>query len=282
MMAALHQRGIIMRASLFMAAALVAAPLLGAAALAAGTIPAPIAAAVADTARPAADTDRDAVRKPAEMLALAGVKPGKQVAELWPGGGYFTRVLSVTVGAKGHVYLLPPPPRPRPASSAPAMSSMPGGMPAMSAAMPPSPLQALAEDLHYGNISLLAWSALTSDPPTVPKVDLVWTSDNYHDFHNMPNADLAALNKHVFDVLKPGGVYMIIDHAAAAGHGASDTRTLHRIDPETVKSEVEGVGFKLAATSDALHNADDPHTAPIFDGSIRGHTDQFVLKFVKP
>ena len=273
-----------MRASLFMAAALLAAPLLGAAALAADKIPAPIAAAVADTSRPTADTDRDAVRKPAEMLALAGVKPGKQVAELWPGGGYFTRVLSLTVGPKGHIYLLPPPPRPRPASGGPAMSSMPGmpGMPAMSSAPPPSPLQVLAQDPHYGNLSILPWSALADEPPTVPKVDLVWTSDNYHDFHNMPNADLAALNKRVFDVLKPGGVYMIIDHAAAAGHGASDTRTLHRIDPETVKSEVEGVGFKLAATSDVLHNADDPHTAVIFDGSIRGHTDQFVLKFVKP
>jgi predicted methyltransferase len=272
-----------MRASLFMAAALVAAPLLGAVALSA-TIPAPIAAAVADTSRPSADTDRDAVRKPAEMLALAGVKPGKQVAELWPGGGYFTRVLSLTVGPKGHVYLLPPPPRPRPASSAPAMSNMPNmpNMPAMSGAPPPSPLQALAQDPHYGNLSILPWSALTDDPPTVPQVDIVWTSDNYHDFHNLPNADLAALNKRVFDVLKHGGVYMVIDHAAAAGHGASDTRTLHRIDPETVKSEVEGVGFKLAATSDVLHNADDPHTAIIFDGSIRGHTDQFVLKFVKP
>src|SRR5580692_10825200 len=167
-----------MRVSLFMAAALLAAPLLGATALVADKIPAPIAAAVADTSRPAADTDRDAVRKPAEMLALAGVKPGKQVAELWPGGGYFTRVLSLTVGPKGHVYLLPPPPRPRPASSAPAMSSMPN-MPTMSAAPPPSPLQLLSQDPHYGNLSILPWTAITDDPPTVPKVDLVWTSDNY-------------------------------------------------------------------------------------------------------
>jgi len=255
-----------MRASMFLAAVLVAAPILGSVAIAAGKIPAPIAKAVSDSSRPSADTDRDAVRKPAEMLALAGVKPGEQVAELLPGGGYFTRVLSLTVGPKGHIYALTPPPRPTPAGSAPAVS----------------PIETLSQDSHYGNISILPLSAIMADPPTAPKVDLVWTSDNYHDLHNQPNADLAAFNKHVFDVLKKGGVFIVIDHAAAAGHGANDTKTLHRIDPETVKSEVESAGFKLAGSSDALHNADDPHTAPIFDASIRGHTDQFALKFVKP
>jgi predicted methyltransferase len=255
-----------MRVSMFMAAALVSAPLLGSAVWAAGKIPAPIAAAVADSSRPAADTDRDAARKPAEMLAFAGVKPGEQIVELLAGGGYFTRVLSLTVGPKGHVYALNPPPRPNPTGSAPAAS----------------PLETLAQDPHYGNISLLPLSAVTADPPTAPKVDLVWTSDNYHDLHNLPNADLATFNKHVFDTLKSGGVYIVIDHAAAAGHGASDTGTLHRIDVETVKSEVQSVGFKLAGSSDAAHNPDDPHTAGVRDPSIRFHTDEFALKFVKP
>ena len=111
-----------MRVSMFMAAALVSAPLLGPAVWAAGKIPAPIAAAVADSSRPAADTDRDAARKPAEMLAFAGVKPGEQIVELLAGGGYFTRVLSLTVGPKGHVYALNPPPRPNPTGSAAAPS----------------------------------------------------------------------------------------------------------------------------------------------------------------
>jgi len=82
--------------------------------------------------------------------------------------------------------------------------------------------------------------------------------------------------------LKPGGAYIVVDHAAAAGHGADDTKSMHRIDPETVKAEVTAAGFKLSGSSDALHNANDPHTAPIFDPSIRGKTDQFILKFVKP
>ena len=261
-------RGIVMRASLFWAATLVAAPWLGSATAADKISPA-IAAAVADSTRPAADTARDAARKPAEMLALAGLKPGEQVLELLPGGGYYTRVISLTVGPTGHVYALNPPARPNPAASAPMMMMM-------------SPVDILAKDPHYGNISVLPISAIMSDPPTTPQVDLVWTSDNYHDLHNQPNADLVAFNKRVFATLKPGGVYIVIDHAAAAGHGANDTSTLHRIDPETVKSEVESAGFRLAGSSDALHLADDTHTINVHDPAVRGHTDHFALKFVKP
>jgi predicted methyltransferase len=262
-----------MRASLFVAAALVAAPLFGSALLAADKISKPIAAAVADTARPQADTDRDAARKPAEMLAFAGVKPGEQIIELLPGGGYFTRLLSLTVGPKGHIYALGFPPRPAPAG---------GSAPAMAMAMA-NPLDTLAKDPHYPNISVSTITTLTSDPPTAPTgVDLVWTSDNYHDLHNGPNANIAAFNQHVFAALKSGGVFIVIDHAAAAGHGISDTNTLHRIDPEAVKTEVEAAGFKLAGSSDAAHNPDDPHTAGVRDASIRFHTDEFALKFVKP
>lgn len=258
-----------MRSSLFVAAALIVAPLFGSPALAADKIPKPIADAVADTSRPQADTDRDAARKPAEMLAFAGIKPGEQIIELLPGGGYFTRLLSVTVGPKGHIYALGFPPRPAPPG---------GGAPPM-----PNPLETLAKDPHYPNITVSTIAAINSDPPTVQTgVDLVWTSDNYHDLHNGPTADIAAFNKHVFSVLKPGGVFLIIDHVAAAGTGTSATSTLHRIDPEAVKTEVEAAGFKLAGSSDAAHNPDDPHTAAVRDSSIRGHVDEFALKFVKP
>ncbi len=217
MAAVLDSRGINMRASLFVAAALVAAPFLGTALQAADKISKPIADAVADSSRPPADTARDAARKPAEMLAFAGIKPGEQIIELLPGGGYFTRLLSVAVGAKGHIYALGFPPRPTPpGSSAPAM---------------PNPLDALASDPHYPNITVMTIAAINSDPPTVPAgADLVWTSDNYHDLHNGPNANIAAFNQHVFSVLKPGGVFLIIDHVAAAGTGISATSTLHRID----------------------------------------------------
>jgi predicted methyltransferase len=113
-------------------------------------------------------------------------------------------------------------------------------------------------------------------------VDLVWTSQNYHDLHNFPGLDLAVFNQMVFEALKPGGVYFILDHATAPGAGASETGTLHRIDPDTVKREVEAAGFEFVGESNILRQPDDPHTAKVFDPSIRGRTDQFILKFRKP
>jgi predicted methyltransferase len=86
----------------------------------------------------------------------------------------------------------------------------------------------------------------------------------------------------VFAALKPGGVFIVLDHSAEAGSGSRDTGTLHRIDEEAVKKEVESAGFKFAGESQVLRNKDDPRTAKIFDPAIRGHTDQFILKFVKP
>jgi len=222
------------------------------------------AAAVADTARPAADTARDASRKPAETLAFADIKPGAQIAELLPGMGYYTRMLSVLAGPDGHVYTLYPPRRPN--------------APDLEAAG-----KAIAADPHYGNVTVLPLSHTDRALGLPRPVDLVWTSDNYHDLHNMlTSAEMKEFNQHVFEALKPGGAYVVVDHAAAAGHGTDDTKSMHRIDPETVKAEVTAAGFKLSGSSNALHNPDDPHTAPIFDPSIRGKTDQFILKFVKP
>ena len=111
---------------------------------------------------------------------------------------------------------------------------------------------------------------------------LFWTAQNYHDLKNLPNADTVAFDKAVFAALKPGGVYLVIDHSAPAGSGATDTNTLHRIEQKVVEDEVVSAGFKLEGTSDLLKNPNDPRTAKVFDPSIRGKTDQFVLKFRKP
>lgn len=227
---------------------------------AAATIPKAIQAAVADSARPAADKERDANRKPAEVLAFADVKPGEKVAELLPGGGYFTRIFSGIVGSKGHVYALAPGPRP----------NAPPGAPDMSAAV-----KAIAADAHYANVSVEALN--TQELKLSEPVDLVWTSQNYHDLHGRPNADLVAFNKQVFAALKSGGLYVIEDHVAAPG---TDAAPLHRIDPEVVKKEVTEAGFVFAGSSDVLASADDPHTAN--SHSIHDKTDQFVFKFRKP
>jgi predicted methyltransferase len=216
-------------------------------------LPAYITAAVADSARPAADTERDANRKPAETLAFAGVKPGD------PGKGYYTRLLSAVVGPNGKVYTLSSPPKPD---------------------APPPPVQAIAADPHYSNVhptfGKLAEVKLPADS------DLVWTTQNYHDFHNIPDLQVSTLNKAVFDALKPGGIYFVLDHAAEAGSGSRDTNTLHRIDEETVKSEVKAAGFELVGESKMLRNKNDPHTGKVFEPPIQGHTDQFILKFRKP
>jgi predicted methyltransferase len=224
-----------------------------------------ITAACADTARPEADTKRDADRHPALSLAFAGVKPGDQVVELVPGSGYFTRLLSGVVGPKGKVYAAPPARRPQAAADSPD---------------PAAPVQAIAADPHYGNVTV---SVQRFAQLALPKgVDLVWTSQNYHDFHNLPDVQVVDIDKAVFKALKPGGVYIVSDHAAEAGSGFRDTSTLHRIDREAVKKEVISAGFRFEASSDILSNKDDPHTLKVFDPNMRGHTDQFILKFRKP
>ena len=224
-----------------------------------------ITAAVADPGRPDADKQRDANRKPAETLAFAGVKPGDAVAELIPGGGYFTRLFSKVVGTGGHVYALVP---------APAADAPPD-MPDFAARV-----RAIAADPAYGNVSVVIepFSHLQTPSP----VDLVWTSQNYHDLHNFPGIDVGVFNQMVFETLKPGGVYLILDHEAEAGSGTRDTASLHRIEAEAVKKEVMAAGFVFVGGSDVLRQPGDPHTVKVFDPSVRGKTDQFVLKFRKP
>jgi predicted methyltransferase len=247
------------------AAALMVSALLAAAGASAASIPANIAAAVADANRPDADKQRDPDRKPAETLAFAGVKPGAQVADLLPGGGYFTRLFSGAVGSAGHVYALVPPRRPDAPASAPDFAAL---------------ANAIAADPHYANVSVVVAQFAQFNLPA--PVDLLWTSQNYHDLHNIPDFDVAAFNKKVFDGLKPGGIYLVLDHAAAAGSGARDTKTLHRIDPETVKQEIVAAGFVFVGSSDLLHQPGDNHELKVFDPAIRGKTDQFILKFRKP
>jgi predicted methyltransferase len=246
------------------AAALMAASLLIHSAAQAVT-PAFITAAVADMARPAEDKQRDADRKPAATLQFAGIRPGAHVVELLPGGGYYTRLLSRVVGPHGKLYAVAPAPREGTPANAPDRTA---------------PIRALAQNAHYGNITVLVQPIRQLTLPA--KADVVWTSLNYHDMHNVPGIDLLAFNKSIYEALKPGGLYFVVDHAAAAGAPANVTSTLHRIDPVIVKREIRAAGFVLEAEGDALMNPADPRTAAVFDPAIRGKTAQFMLKFRKP
>jgi predicted methyltransferase len=210
-----------------------------------------ITAAVADAGRPDKDRARDAKRKPAETLAFAGVAPGQTVAELLPGDGYFTRIISKTVGPKGHVITIP-------------WNEFQTGM---------------TEDLAlngYPNITVFREDMLGFRPN--PLIDVYFTTQNYHDISPVQRGQV---NQVIFKALKPGGVYFILDHAAKvhAGYGAE---RLHRIDEDIVKQEVLRAGFVLAGESDILRNPADDRSLLVFNPAIRGNTDQFLLKFVKP
>ena len=224
--------------------------------------PANITQALANTARPAADSSRDVARKPGELLAFGGVKPGDKVVDLVMGGGYFTRILSGAVGPKGQV-----------------IAYQPSEFIQFRAAYADEQKAAVA---FASNITGLTQSLGALDLPD--GVDLVLMVQNYHDLHLAPfPADTAAkVNSEIFKSLKPGGVYLIVDHAAAAGAGLEVANTLHRIDPAKLKSEVEAAGFKLEAQSPMLADAADPHKANVFSPAIRGKTDQFIMKFRKP
>src|SRR5262249_39847492 len=166
------------------------------------------------------------------------------------------------VGSKGHVFAVVPPKRP---DSDRDFSA---------------PVKEIAADPHYSNVSVVI--APFTEFAVPEPVDLVWTSRNYHDLHNVPQLDVGAFDKAVFNALKPGGVCIVLDHAAEKGSALRDTSTLHRIDAETVKKEVEAAGFKFEGESNVLHNASDNHTEKVFEADVKGKTDQFILKFRKP
>ena len=221
--------------------------------------------ALADPARKSQREAADARRKPGPLIALAGVKPGDKVLDLIPGSGYWTRIFSKIVGPEGKVYAVWPQ-----AYARFAMGNV-------------ADMKKLSGDSYYRNIvTEVQPSAMLSAPEPL---DVVWTSQNYHDYPDEymgKDADPNLLNKAVFRILKPGGTYMIIDHMAKAGRGMADTEKLHRIDPAIVREQVEAAGFKFAGGSKVLNSADDPLDIPVFDPKIRGHTSQFAYKFVKP
>lgn len=230
----------------------------------AGAAPA-IAAAVNDPTRPATDTARDANRKPAETLMFAGVRPGEVVADYAAGSGYFTRLFADVVGPQGHVYSVVP-------SELFVYPNIVKGI---------GEIQTWAA--HHPNTTVIMAAAL---PATryPQKLDLFFIAQNYHDLHDsfMGPVDMTAFNAAVYAALKPGGTYLVLDHVAAQGAPADVTDTLHRIEPSTVRHEVEAAGFRFEGESEVLANPADPHTAGVFDKSIRGRTDQFIYRFRKP
>lgn len=224
-----------------------------------------IAAAIADPSRPASDTERDANRKVAETLAFLNIKPGDKVADYASGSGYFTRLFSSLVGPSGHVYASVPSPLYKYGNIVSGTASIEQFI------------------MTHPNVSLTFGSALEAARYREP-LDLFWVSQNYHDLHDkfMGPVDIQAFNRAVFQALRRGGRYVVLDHAAAPGSPADVTDTLHRIEASTVRREVEAAGFVFVRESKILANPADPHNIEVFDPSIRGRTDQFILEFRRP
>jgi predicted methyltransferase len=222
--------------------------------------PANIKRAVESPARPAEQRARDADRKPAETLMLAEIAEGERVVELAAFGHYWTNMLVEAVGPSGQV----------------AMVDMPwtdrfGGE--AGRAFDTAHANATYTQAHYNQMQL----------PT--NVDAVLMVQFYHDLKRAEaseSADTADMNKKIFAALKPGGIYLVIDHNAEAGSGWRDAMTLHRIDPAAIKNEVTAAGFELVTDSNLLANPADDRKIGMRDASIRGRTDQAVLVFRKP
>lgn len=218
----------------------------------------PIQAAIADPRRPAEDVARDTARASAEMLAFAEIGPGDRVADIRPEEGFFARLFAVAVGPEGKLYAF---------------------VPTRTAAREDAYADALAQT--YGNVERItgALDAMTFPEP----LDVIFTAQEYHDFH-IPGfqTNVAEMNRRAFEALKPGGLYVVIDHEAAEGAGKDVVQTLHRIEGAWLRREVEAAGFVFDGESEAVRNPEDDHTINVFDPAIRGRTDQFVYRFRKP
>jgi predicted methyltransferase len=205
--------------------------------------------------------------KLSELIRFAGVDAGSTVIDVYPGDGDWTRLFSDVAGPKGRVFSFVP------AEIADLKPDQVGRM------------QTLAKEPGRENIKAVS-ADLVAMPEVTQPADILWLHLFYHDLHTAlmqaKGATAADFNRAVYERLKPGGSYLIVDHAAAAGAGTSDAQTLHRIDPASVREEVEAAGFILDAESTMLANKDDPHSIKVFDPSIKGKTDRFAYRFVKP
>ena len=205
--------------------------------------------------------------KQSELIRFAKVEAGSTIIDVYPGDGDWTRLFSEVVGPHGRVFGFVP------------------GEVAHFKNDPVGKMQLLAKEPGRGNVQAVSANVVDL-PEAAQDADVLWMHLFYHDLHTpliqAKGATAAAFNRAVFQRLKPGGAYVIVDHAAGDGTGANDAPSLHRIDRASVRQEVEAAGFRLDAETNLLSNGDDPHSAKVFDDSIKGRTDRFAYRFLKP
>lgn len=222
-------------------------------------------AAVLHAERFEADRERDDQRQPARVLAFLGVEPGMKVLDLYSGGGYYAELLARLVGPTGKV-------------------TAHNNTPYLGFAE--DEIEARYADGRLGNVEMIVAenNELDVDSASYDAVTMVLT---YHDIYYVdpdngwPEIDGPALLAEIHDALKAGGSVLVVDHAAAAGQPAETGNTTHRIDPQIVIREMDAAGFDLVARADFLRNDADDYSVSVFDPSVRGKTDRFVLRFSK-
>jgi len=210
-------------------------------------------AAIASPSRTDADRKDDAKRKPAEFLAFAQVRPGMKVLDVVTGGGSTSELLALAVGPSGEVWA--------------------------QSAKPSDPLAKRLAEHPQANLHPVVAPFDNPVPPGTGQFDLITLVMNYHDIVNA-GTDREAMNKHLYDALKPGGHFVVIDNAAKTGSGLGDTKTLHRIEQSALVAEVTKAGFVVDGSSDYLHVKDDPRDQPFFKMDGRPD-DKFAVRFVK-
>ena len=201
-----------------------------------------------------------------QLIRFARVEEGSAVIDVYPGDGDWTTLFSDIVEPKGRVYSF---------------------VPAELAHFKNDPVghaKTLAKEPGRENVEAVS-ADLVAMPEVTQPADVLWLHLFYHDLHTdlikAKGATAALFNQAVFKRLKSGGFYVIVDHAAA-GTGTNDAQSLHRIEPASVREEVEAAGFVLEEESTILASKNDPHQVKVFDPSIKGETDRFAYRFVKP
>ncbi|MEO7338748.1 MAG: methyltransferase [Caldimonas sp.] len=204
--------------------------------------------------------------KLSELIRFAHVDAGFTVIDVYPGDGEWTRLFSDAVGPTGRVFSFVP-------AEVAHFKNDPLGR-----------MRTLATEPGRANVEAVS-SDLVAMPEVAKQADVVWLHLFYHDLHTTlmqtRGATADHFNRVVFELLKPGGYYVIVDHAAAVGQGTSEAQSLHRIEPAFAREEVEAAGFVLDAESSMLARSDDAHSTKVFDPEIKGKTDRFAYRFVK-
>ena len=221
-----------------------------------------IAGALANPNRPAKDQALDAQRRPAEIMAFIRLHPGQTIVDVWP-GAYWDRLFADVVGSSGEVIAWTP-------AEAAKVEHL---------AMPKD-----GDHPYPEHPNVVAYGGSINSFAVPAPVDVVWIRQNYHDLYDpfMGPADVAGFDKAVYRALKPGGIFVVIDHSAPDGSGLADTNTTHRIDAAVVKRDMTAAGFQFVSESPVLRNPADARDKLVFDPSIRGRTDQFIYVFRKP